>query len=68
MQSDPSPFGIRGFLIDAPDFGSLRSRRNGAIIVENGRITEIGEYDDLRKRRAAPVRWTTGERWRFSPA
>ncbi len=58
MQSDPSPFGIRGFLIDAPDFGSLRSRRNGAIIVENGRIAEIGDYDDLRKRqRAAPVRW-----------
>ena len=59
MQSDPSPFGIRGFLIDAPEYGSLRSRRDGAIIVENGRIAEVGDYDDLRKRqRAAPVRWT----------
>ncbi|HEX7517542.1 MAG TPA: guanine deaminase [Chthoniobacterales bacterium] len=59
MQSDPSPLGIRGFLIDAPEYGSLRSRRDGAIIVENGRIAEIGDYDDLRKRqRAAPVRWT----------
>src|ERR1700681_1501985 len=58
MQSDPSPFGIRGFLIDAPEYGSLRSRRDGAIIVENGCIAEIGDYDDLRKRqRAAPVRW-----------
>lgn len=58
MQSDPNPFGIRGFLIDAPDFGSVRAHRNGAIIVEHGRIAEIGDYDDLRKRqRAAPVRW-----------
>src|SRR5882762_9190833 len=30
MQSDPSPFGIRGFLIDAPEYGSLRSRRERA--------------------------------------
>jgi guanine deaminase len=56
MQS--SPFGIRGFLIDAPDYGSLRSRRDGALIVEDGKIAEIGDYDDLRKRqRAAPIRW-----------
>ena len=58
MQSDPSPFGIRGFVIDAPDFGSLRSHRDGAIIIQNGRIAEIGPYDDVRRRhRAAPVRW-----------
>ena len=58
MQLDPSPFGIRGFLIDAPEFGILRSRRNGAIIVESGRLAEIGDYDDLRKRpRNIPVRW-----------
>ena len=58
MQSDPSPFGIRGVLIDAPEFGSLRSRRDGAIIIDQGRIAEIGDYDDLRRRqRATPVRW-----------
>ena len=58
MQSDPSPFGIRGFLIDAPDYGSLRSHRDGAIIVEDGRIAEVGDYADLRRRqRPAPVRW-----------
>ena len=58
MQSDSSPFGIRGFLLDAPEYGSLRSRRNGAIIVHDGRIAEIGYYDDLQKRpRAMPVRW-----------
>ncbi|HEY2614182.1 MAG TPA: guanine deaminase [Chthoniobacterales bacterium] len=56
MQSDS--FGLRGFLIDAPAYGSLRSRRDGAIVIENGRITEVGDYDDLRKRqRPAPVRW-----------
>jgi guanine deaminase len=58
MEPDPNPFGIRGFLIDAPDYGSLRSYRDGAIIVADGRIAEVGAYDDLRKRqRPAPVRW-----------
>jgi guanine deaminase len=54
----PSPFGLRGFLIDAPDYGSLRSRRDGALIVADGKIAEIGDYDDLRKRqRAEPIHW-----------
>ena len=58
MQPDTNPIGIRGFLIDAPAYGSLRSHRDGAIIVADGRIAEAGSYDDLRKRqRAAPVRW-----------
>src|SRR5437868_15361996 len=42
-------FGLHGFLIDAPDFGALRSRPNGAIIIENGRISQCGDYDDLRR-------------------
>ena len=55
----PNPFGIRGYLIDAPVYGSLRSHRDGAIVIENGKIAEVGAYDDLRKRqRAALVRWT----------
>lgn len=58
MEPDPNSFGIRGFLIDAPAYGSLRSHRDGAIIVADGRIAEVGAYDDLRKRqRPAPVRW-----------
>jgi len=58
MQSDPSPFGIRGFLIDAPDYGSLRSHRDGALIIANGRIAEVGAYEDLRTRhRPVSVRW-----------
>ena len=54
----PNPFGIRGYLIDAPAFGSLRSHPDGALIVANGKITEAGAYDDLRKRqRPEPIRW-----------
>ena len=54
----PNPFGIRGYLIDAPAYGSLRSRREGALIIANGKITEVGTYDDLRKRpRPEPVTW-----------
>ena len=51
-------FGIRGYLIDAPTYGSLRSHRDGALVVVNGKITEVGAYDDLRKRqRPEPIRW-----------
>jgi guanine deaminase len=54
----PNPFGIRGYLIDAPAYGSLRSHRDGAIIIADGKIAEVGAYDDLRKRqRPAPVSW-----------
>ncbi len=54
----PNPFGIRGYLIDAPAYGSLRSHRDGAIVIADGRIAEIGAYDDLRKRpRPAPIEW-----------
>lgn len=54
----PNPFGIRGYLIDAPAFGSLRSHRQGAIVIASGKISEVGAYDDLRKRqRPEPIRW-----------
>jgi guanine deaminase len=48
--SDISRFGLRGFLIDAPEFGTLRAWPNGAVLVENGRIADIGDYDDVRRR------------------
>src|SRR5438105_1513267 len=58
MEGDTKPFGIRGFLIDAPDFGTLRGRSGGAIVVDNGRIVESGDYDDLRRvQRPSPIRW-----------
>lgn len=51
-------FGIRGFLIDAPEFGTLRGRPGGALIIDDGRIAEVGDYDDLRRmQRTQPVRW-----------
>src|SRR5438270_13123575 len=58
MEGDTKPFGIRCFLIDAPDFGMLRGRSGGAIVVDNGRIAERGDYDDLRRvQRSSPIRW-----------
>jgi guanine deaminase len=49
MQSDTSRFGLRGFLIDAPDFGALRGWQNGAVLIENGRIRQVGDYDAVRR-------------------
>src|SRR5437763_2425534 len=57
MQSDTSPFGLRGFLIDAPEFGTLRSRPNGAVLIENGKIAAVGDYDDLRRLRPNSITW-----------
>ncbi|MEP6602317.1 MAG: guanine deaminase [Spartobacteria bacterium] len=58
MESDDKLLGFRGFLIDAPEFGALRSRPHGAIIVQNGRIIEVGNYDDLRRlQRSQQVTW-----------
>lgn len=51
-------FGIRGYVVDAPEFGVLRSRRDGAVVVENGRIAAVGDYDELRRApRAAQLQW-----------
>ena len=49
MQSDT--FGLRGFLIDAPEFGTLRGRPNGAVLIENAKISQVGDFDDLRRLR-----------------
>ncbi len=58
MDNVDNAFGIRGFLIDAPEFGTLRGCQRGGLIIENGKIAEVGEYDDLRRRqRPKPLRW-----------
>jgi guanine deaminase len=58
MQHGANTFGLRGYLIDAPEFGALRSKRRGAIIVADGHIVEVGEYDDLRRLpRAGDLPW-----------
>ncbi|HWY41520.1 MAG TPA: guanine deaminase [Chthoniobacterales bacterium] len=49
MQSNTSRFGLRGFLIDTPEFGALRGRPNGAVLVENGRISNVGDNDEIRR-------------------
>ena len=49
-------FGLRGYLIDAPEFGALRGRANGAVLIEKGRIGQVGDYDDLRRLRP-DVHW-----------
>ncbi|CAN5285248.1 guanine deaminase [soil metagenome] len=51
-------FGIRGFVIDAPEFGTLRGRHDGAVIIENERIVAVGNYEELRRSpRAAGLTW-----------
>lgn len=58
MEQHGNRFGIRGFLIDAPEFGSLRSRRDGAILIEKGRIIAVGDYEDIRRiATPAPIPW-----------
>ena len=58
MEIVDSAVGIRGFLIDAPEFGTLRGCQRGGIIIDNGKIAEVGEYDALRRiPRSKPLRW-----------
>ncbi|MEO7932066.1 MAG: guanine deaminase [Chthoniobacterales bacterium] len=59
--SNITAFGIRGYLIDAPKFGSLRSWRDGALVIEDGKITDVGDYDTLKKKpRPHKLRWLHG--------
>jgi guanine deaminase len=53
--TDGHLFGIRGFLIDTPDFGALRGRPNGGVIIQDGRILARGGYDELRRTHRTPV-------------
>ncbi len=63
MSARDSFFGIRAQLIDTPEHGQLRSWSDGALIIEDGLIAEIGDYDELNKKpRAEPVRWLHSSR------
>lgn len=63
MTTDTPLLGIRGHLIDAPQCGQLRSWRDGALVISDGLIAEVGEYETLsRKPRPHPVRWVHSNR------
>ena len=58
MEDADKPFGIRGFLIDTPEMGAVRARPKGAIVIQKGRIIEVGAFDDLRRvQRPQPIEW-----------
>ncbi|MDQ3623212.1 MAG: amidohydrolase family protein [Verrucomicrobiota bacterium] len=60
--------GIRGWLIDTPEYGRLRSWSDGALIIENGRILEVGEYGSVSKKpRPEPVHWIHSNRFAVFP-
>lgn len=51
-------FGLRGYLIDAPEFGVLRGQRDGALIIEQGKIAAAGEFDQIRRsERGSKLSW-----------
>lgn len=55
--------GIRGWLIDAPEFGKLRSWPDGALVLEGGLIAEVGDYMTLSKKpRPQPIHWQHSDR------
>ena len=55
-----APFGIRGLLLDTPERGKLRARRDGAIIVKEGCIAAAGDFSDLQKIEPG-LTWRHGE-------
>src|SRR5215210_7024657 len=58
LMQDDKPFGIRGFVIDTPEMGTIRAYPKGAIVIHKGRIAEVGNFDDVRRtQRAAPIEW-----------
>lgn len=62
MLVDARPAGIRGFLIDASSPGRLRRIRDGALLVEEGRIAACDTYEAVRAAHA-----TLDIRWMHSP-
>lgn len=50
--------GIRGWLIDCPEWGRLRSWQDGALILDGRHIVDVGDYTPMAKKpRSKPVHW-----------
>jgi guanine deaminase len=63
MSMESPLIGVRGFLIDAPEYGRVRSWPDGALVIDDGRIAEIGDYAEISKRpRPEAVRWLHSDR------
>lgn len=61
MAASQSLIGLRGWIIDAPEPGAIRSWNDGALILDQGLVAEVGDYDTLsKKNREEPIRWLYG--------
>src|SRR5579862_6500525 len=65
--SDAPLLGVRGCLIDTPHLGRLRERKDTAILIENGRIVDIGAYNLLHKKASSKARWLHNARAAIFP-
>ena len=63
MNSQTPLLGLRGCVIDAPEYGKLRAWRDGAVVIGEGRIVEVGSYQFLgKKHRPQPIHWQQSDR------
>lgn len=68
MTSEPRLLGLRGCIIDAPEYGRLRAWRDGAIVIGDGKIVEVGDYQRVGKKAyEQPIRWLHSERVAIFP-
>ncbi len=63
MNTDTPLLGLRGCVIDAPEYGKLRAWRDGAVVIGDGKIVEVGSFQFLgKKHRPQPIHWQQSDR------
>ncbi len=63
MDTESPLLGLRGCVIDAPEPGKLRAWRDGAVVIGDGRIVEVGNFQFLgKKARPRPIHWQQSDR------
>jgi len=63
MTPETPLLGLRGCVIDAPKYGRLRAWRDGAVVIGDGRILEMGNYQFLgKKMRPRKIHWQQSDR------